>query len=239
MIVVRDEIEEIVMAIQSSDAVTSFLDNLDGTYTIGTNDIQALEAGYKVVLQYSDTTLNRDIIIDSILGNTFTFTDTNVTQPETWEMALYFECDHRIELNKKYTNKAKAENKRVQEYPLFWLYADFIEVPGNGSAIFFETTLQAAIVDFSERNLYAEQRIEQKFKPVLYKYKELIEIAFNTAPFKRKFTIPFGENNKIQFQKIDRPFFGSADQNQNVLPQVTDAIEIEVNLKWRDLCLEC
>jgi hypothetical protein len=231
MIVVREVIEEIVLAVKSSGSVTGFVDNLDGTYTVTTSSVGGLESGFKVLLQYSDTSLNRDVISENVTETTFDFTASNVTQPDTWEMAFYFESGHRVELNKKYTNKGKATNKRIQKYPLFWLYTDFTEEPGEGEYAEFETNLQGAIVDFSDKTSYEEQRIDNVFKPVLYKYLELIQIAFNTRPYRDNFVTGYGENYSIKFESTDRPFFGSAD-GENVLPQATDAIELEVNLKW-------
>jgi hypothetical protein len=233
MIVVRDEIENIVNSFKSSGAVDSFVDNT-GSYTITTSSIGNLQAGFKVVLQYSDTSLNRDVVISAIdsINNTFTFSGTSITQPDTWEMALYYEYGHRIELHKKYTNKAKSGNKRIQEYPLIWLFTDFTQEPGNGEYIEFSTELGGAIVDQTEYKLYEDERITQKYKPVLYPIFELFESAFNTATNKKKFVTTFGENGEIRLSQTDRPFFGSSDVNANILPQYTDAIEWGVSLNW-------
>ncbi len=233
MIYVRDKIEEIVNSIKSNGTVAGFVDNT-GSYTITTSDIGNLQADFKVLLEYSDTTLNRDVIITSIDSdnNTFTFAGTGITQPDTWGIALYFEVGHRVELNKKYQNKGKTINKRVQEYPLFWLYTDFEKNPSDIEDVDFETTLQGALVDFTQKDLYEEQRIEQKFKPVLYPIIELIDEAFNSTPYYGQFITLYGTDKDIDFTVIDRPFFGSADQNANVLPQYTDAIEWQTNLMW-------
>ncbi len=234
MILVRDKIEEIVMAIQSSGTVDSYVDNT-GSYTIttnGTDTMGGLGIGTKVVLIYSNTTLNRDVVITSLTSTTFTFSGIGISEPDSWEMAIYFDVGHRIELNKKYSNKGKATNSMVQRYPLFWLYTDFEMEEGNGEYIAFETTLQAAIVDFSNAISYEEDRVTDVFIPVLYPYMEMIETAFNTAPYKRNFVTIMGEESRIRFKSVDRPFFGSADQSKSVLPQYTDAIELEIKLKW-------
>jgi hypothetical protein len=230
MIVVRDEIEQIIDTIRSSGTVDLFVDNT-GSYTITTTDTVNLSAGLKVVLQYADSSLNRDVILTDVTATTFTFEGTNITQPLTWEMALYFEVGHRVELNKKYVNKAKSINKMVREYPLVWLYTDFEQNPSDIEDVAFTTTLQGAICDFTQKELYEEQRIEQKFKPVLYPILELIDIAFNGI-YKQKFITPYGVDKDIRFITTDRPFFGSFDQSQSVLPQETDAIEWQVELNW-------
>jgi hypothetical protein len=218
------------MSLQSSGVVNSFVNNGNGTYTITTNDIGNLEIGFKVVLKYTDTTLNRDIIISAISGNTLTFLGTNITQPDTWEMALYFEHGHRIELNKKYINKAKSVNKMIEQFPLVWLYTDFEERPPVYEDSEFITTLQFALVNRTDKDLYEDQRITQKFKPVLYYIKDLIKEAFNGI-YKRTFITPFG-NTEIKLMVVDRPFFGSPN-GENVLPDPTDAIEFQVELNWR------
>ena len=232
MINVRDEIEEIVLSFQSNGDIVSFTDNLDGTYTINTSDLGNLQSGFKIVLTYADSSLNRDVVISSITSSSFTFSGTNITEPTGWQMAVYFEVGHRIELNKKYENKAKAINKRVQEYPLFWLYTDFERTPSDLEHVAFDTVLQGAIVDFSDKDYYEEQRIDENFKPVLYPYLELFNAALNTLPYKGKFNTPYGSGKEIDIITTDRPFFGSADQTANVLPQVTDAVEWQVNLAW-------
>lgn len=241
MINVRAKIEEIVLSVKSSGGLVSFTDNLDGTYTIEAADIGNLAADFKVVLIYSDESNNKDIVISSVDSdlNTFTFSGTNITEPDSWEMAIYFEHGHRIELNKKYTNKAKSINKQVQEYPLIWLYTDFEKNITDTENVEFETTLQLAIVDFSNKELYEEQRIDQKFEPVLWPLLELINDAFNKTTYKRNFVTPYGTNKDIDFLQVERPFFGSDDQQANVLPQVTDAIEIQVDLSWRKSGATC
>lgn len=242
MILVRDIIEEIVMGIQSSGNVDSFLDNGDGSYTITTNgnDVTGgLGVGTKLVLIYDDTAFNKDVVITAITSNTITFLSTTITQPTSWKMAIYFDVGHRVELNEKYNNKSKLTNGKVQRYPLFWLYTDFEKDEGNGEYIAFETDLTGALVDFSNQTAYEEARIEDKFIPVLYPYFQMIETAFNTAPYKRNFVTQFGEDNKIKFKKTDRPFFGSADKKKRVLPQATDAIEFQVKLKWMIGVCEC
>lgn len=244
MIVVRDEIEEIMLSIKSTGSVTGWVDNT-GSYTVTTADLGNLQSGFKVVLIYSDTSLNRDIILTSIdsTANTFTFDGTGISQPDSWEMALYFEVGHRIELYKKYQNKGKTINKRVQEYPLIWLYTDFEEPPSNIEDAAFETTLQGAIVDLTKKDeyqeQYEEQRIELAFKPIIYPLFTLIDEAFNALPYSKKFITPYGVEKRVRFTPIDRPFFGSADQNQNALPNETDAREWQIELVWKNQGSTC
>ena len=202
MIVVRDEIEEIALSIKSNGAVNTWVDNI-GSYTIGTSDLGNLQAGFKVVLIYADTSLNRDVVITSInsINKTFTFTGTGITQPLSWEMALYFESGHQKELHKKYTDKGSALNKRVQEYPLIWLFRNIEEEPNTeGGYIEFSTDLIGAIVDFSEIELYDEDRIDEKYIPVLMPYAELFETAFNLGNYLKKFVVPFGQE-KIKLSR--------------------------------------
>ena len=240
MIIVRDEIEEIVLSVKSSGNITGWVDNV-GTYTITTNDLGNLQVGFKIVLRYANTSLDRDVWIDSIdpINKTFAITGTGITQPLTWEMALYFESGHQKELHKKYTNKAKSPNKRVQEYPLVWLFRNFEETPNiDGGYAEFSTDLQGAIADFSEISLYDEVRIDQKYIPILMPYAILIERAFNTGSNLRKFVVPYGEQ-AIKLTKIKRPFFGSQDPQANILPDITDAIEWGVTLNWREQNTNC
>ncbi len=231
MINVRDKIEEIVLSIKSIGTVDTWVDNV-GSYTITTASTGNLAVGFKVVLIYADTSLNRDETITAVTDTTFTYSGSGIDEPVSWEMAIYFEEGHRIEMNQKYGNKLKSTPRRISEYPLFWLYTDFEEEPGDGEMTAFNTTLAFSIVNTSKIDLYEDERMEQKFKPVLYPYRELIETAFNTAPYKRNFVTPFGENSTIKFRRKDRPFFGSTDKEKNVLPQITDAIEFQVDLRW-------
>ena len=232
MIVVRDEIEEIIMSIQSTGSIDSWVDNT-GSYTVGTSDIGNLQEGFKVVLKYADSINDRDVVLTSVdtINDTFTFEGNNISQPDSWEMALYFEFGHQKELHKKYTNKAKAKNKRVQEYPLFWLFTNFTQTEGDREYIEFSTELGGAIVDFTDLTYYEEQRIENVYKPVLYPYYYLMVNAFNSSTYRKKFVRPFGEKT-ILFNQTDRPFFGSDNPEANVLPQFTDAIEWGVSLDW-------
>ena len=231
MIVVKNVIRDVILTAQSTGTVDAWTDN-SGSYTI-TTDVADLEVGFKVVLIYADTTLNQDVIITSITGTTaFTFSGTSITQPATWEMALYFEVGNRNELNRKYLNKAKSINKMVQEYPLVWLYTNFDQEPSESTGIDFTTDLTFSLVDFTEKNLYEEDRITNKYIPVLYPYLALIKTAFNARPSRDNFIIEYG-NKGIDFSTMDFPFFGSQDQKENVLPEITDAIEFGIKLQWR------
>lgn len=232
MIVVKEEIRDLILSIKSSGNVNSMVDNGNGTFTINTDSIGNLAVNFKVVLIYSDTTLNKDVKINSLTDTSFTFTSSGLTQPVSWQMALYFEVGSRIELVKKYQNKAKSVNKYVQEYPLVWLYTGFEHTPSEMEAAEYQTTLQFALVDFSEKELYEEQRLTDSFKPVLYPILELIDSAFNGI-YKRKFVTTYGKK-EIELMYVDRPFFGSADKSANVLPEITDAIEFQVELHWRE-----
>jgi hypothetical protein len=228
MIVVRDEIENIIKSIQSTGSIDVWVDNT-GSYTVTTSSTGNLEIGFKVVLKYADSSLDRDVILTDVTDTTFTFDGSGISQPTTWEMALYFEIGHQRELHKKYTNKAKAINKRVQEYPLFWLFTNFTKEPGDEEFTEFSTELSGAIVDFTKLEYYEEQRIENKYKPVLYPYYELMVNAFNSN--RKKFVLPYG-NKRVEFGQTDRPFFGSENPEANILPQFTDAIEWSVSLDW-------
>jgi hypothetical protein len=234
MIEVREEIEEIVNSFKSSGSISLWIDNT-GSYTVGTSDIGNLQAGFKVVLTYADTSLNRDVILTSIdsNNNTFTFNGTGIAQANGWEMALYFEVGHRIELNEKYTNKAKSINKYVHEYPLFWLYTDFERSISDVDQAEFNTVLQGAIVDFTQKELYEEQRVTNKFVPILYPYLELFHKALNTLPYYSKFVTPYGTSKEIDILTTDRPLFGSSDDNAHVLSQTTDAIEWQIEVIWK------
>jgi len=241
-ILIRDIIEEIVMAIQSSGGIDTWLDNGDDTFTITTNGddmMGGLGVGTKVVLIYSDTTLNKDVVIIELTSNTFTFSSANTTEPDSWKMAIYFDVGSRTEIVHKYNTRSKLNNSKVQKFPLFWLYTDFEQEAGNGEYIGFETILRAALVDQSDATSYEEDRITNKFIPVLYPYIEMIETAFNIAPYKRNFVTTYGEDKNIKFNKYDRTFFGSADKKKSVLPVITDAIEIEIDLKWMIGTCEC
>jgi hypothetical protein len=173
MINVREKIETIVNSIRSSGSVISITINLDGTYTIFTKTTGNLQSSFKVLLMYTDSSQNRDVYVDSVDSNSFTFSSQALGSPVAWQMSLYYEYGTRAEMNQKYINKGKAANKLISEYPFFWLYTPISEQVNLIEPLYTRTTIRGSIVNQSRRDMYEENRINQKFKPVLYPYFEL------------------------------------------------------------------
>lgn len=141
------------------------------------------------------------------------------------DMSPYYMFGHRLEIANQLLQKDKDNVYMHQKYPLVALRQDFEEQVSNG---LLTCTLNLAIIDFTDKNYTAEQRYENVFKPVLYPLYAKFIIALRQEGFMWP-----GWQNAPPHTKIDRPFWGIAQQEKNVkniFNDPIDAIEI-LNLK--------
>src|SRR5690606_23217373 len=131
----------------------------------------------------------------------------------------------------------EREHDKVFKYQKYPLIALACPTPEQVIGDVIEYTLNIAILDFTERNYNAEERMENVFKPVLFPlYEKFMKELRNSGLFMWD-----GNQSMPPHIKINRYYWGtqSSEGNEaNIFSDPLDAIEI-VNLKIRSLLNNC
>ena len=93
-------------------------------------------------------------------------------------------------------------------------------------------------VYLSTVNFKAKKRIEQNFEPILDLYLDLFKETIRTSPGSRYFVLPYGET--YQINQTDKFKYGSINGNTHIFNEITDAIELTIDLYFAnefDSCL--
>lgn len=138
----------------------------------------------------------------------------------------FYMFGHRQEINRRLLTKNNNPNLKNKKYPLIILRLDLDEELEGGM---FHYNLNIAIVTLTNKNLNAEERYTEVFKPILY---PLYESFLKEIKASGLFVWP-GNQLIPPHVKIDRPYWGIEDleaNTKNIFSDPLDAIEI-VNLK--------
>lgn len=174
----------------------------------------------------------------SIDNPNLTFDDTFDYSFQNANMALmpFYMFGHRLEISKRLTEKDKDKVYKKQKYPLIALRMDIQESVSKGV---WSYTLNLAIINYTDKKWNAEERMENIFKPVLY---PIYERLMRELQFSGLFFWP-GNQDYPEHTKIDRPFWGTENQEgnvKNIFNDPIDAIEIlGLKLNQRSKNLNC
>lgn len=140
----------------------------------------------------------------------------------------FYMYGHPLEIANRLLEKDKHKVYKYQKYPLIALKMDFEEPVEDGIK---SLSLNIAILNFTNEKYNAEERMTNIFKPVLYPiYKRLME-ELRDGP---EFFWP-GNQEYPEHTKVDRPYWGTANQQgnvKNIFNDPIDAIEI-IGLKLK------
>jgi hypothetical protein len=156
-----------------------------------------------------------------------------LSDPSAVSTTPYYMYGHRLEINNRLVQKSKGDFK-YQLYPLIALRMDFEEDIDNG---LIKYNLNLAILNRTEKNYNAEERYTNVFKPILYPLYEAFMDKLKKAgifQWDGNYTLP-------PHTKIDRPYYGTSSEEQNVkniFSDTLDAIEI-IGLKLSQRIKRC
>jgi len=140
----------------------------------------------------------------------------------------YYMFGHPKEINNRLQEKGKGKVQKKQRYPLIVLRLD---TPEKVIGDVVEHTLNIAIVAETERNLNAEERLQEVFIPILDPlYEKFFEELRNSGLFMWP-----NNQDKPEHTKVKRYFYGVAQGSgnvENIFSDPLDAIEI-IDLKIR------
>lgn len=138
----------------------------------------------------------------------------------------FYMYGHRLEISNRLLQKGKDSTYKFKKYPLIALR---MNIPATRVGNLWTYRLNVAIIASTEKNLNAEQRMEQVFYPVLFPlyYRFLKELKDSGL-----FLFTNRDSNEVpDHEAIVKPFWGVTETGEgtqkNVFADPLDCIEIE------------
>ncbi len=158
------------------------------------------------------------ILVDEI-GTLVSQASANLIADGVLTTAINYQYGYLHELKTKLQQASTMQAFARLKYPLLWLVQPFSIKRVNGD-YFGDTQVRFFIIQQSEAALFAEQRMEVSFKPILYPiYRELIS-QFNSASHLFENTMNAAQEHTI----TDRYYWGENQQEQ--IDDIFDCMEV-------------
>lgn len=227
IIEVPDVFSSIVDSMKSTGTIYSISDNGDGTWKVVTSNTGYLEDNFKVEI---DDVLYR---VDNVGVNkkTFNITGSNLSSlsGETWTMYFHKEIGHRIEVVKRLTDMTKSKSGS-DRWDLIWLLTDNEELtPLDNNDNYAEVKMFIIIATSTKRELTTQQRLDQKFTPILSPIYRLMVKKINDSKL-----LVRNPGERVNPVKFNRYYYGVETEQGNemlVLNTEADAIEFSATIK--------
>lgn len=226
---IPDEIKKIIDSITLSGDITN-INEVGGISELTITNFQELIAG--MIIQIN----NKNYQILSINNNVISINATDLTATE-WALAINYLYGHRTEINEILTNKESNADTKFKNFPLIWLDLDIEEDKNTSTLIESESKIILVFVYKTKKEYTADIRLTDNFKLILQPLLDLFMLKLNNDEFTPMFVKKYGET--ISYKKVDRYFYGSNDKNKSVFKTLTDAIEIEIDLKFKKNFKNC
>lgn len=204
----------------------SNISEVGGISTITTDNIYSLQDDMLVELG-SRVYQVSNIVRTGVSEWTFDVNATGLTATE-WSLALYYEYGRALEINLSLKDKKDDPVNKNKRFPLMWLLTD-IEKNENFE-LGYEAPITIAFIYLSEETIRAKKRIKTKMVPILDPLVSLFKNTIKTSPGKRYFIFPYGVN--LDLTETDKFKYGSVANNTHVFDDVTDAIQLDMNLRF-------
>ena len=134
------------------------------------------------------------------------------------DVAPFYIYDHPLAINQRLMVMNQSVEKRHKRYPLVALKMDF-EEDVKGGVIHLDLNL--AILDYTNKDYWMEDRYEHVFKPILYPLFDLFIDSLKKSGF---FFWP-GNQDAPPHKKYDRPYYGTPSNQGNVKNIFTDPLD--------------
>ena len=198
-----------------------------GVSTITTDNIYTLQNGMLIEVGNFVYPVS-NIIRTGLTEWTFDITATGITAL-TWQLALYYEFGRALEVGNTLEETKQDPTNKNKRFPLMWLLTDIEKDFDTIDAADYRATVIIGFIYISEDNLKAGQRLDNKFEPILDPLVELFKDKIQNSTLKRYFVWPL-DGSKIKIKQTDKFKYGSVDGNRNVFNDITDAIELTIDL---------
>lgn len=226
MIFVPDIIAEIIDSMRETNTFNSVVDNADGTFTINvSNNLKPLEWVKIDGVDYK--------VIEST-GSDFKIASTTVIgSPGSYKaLAPYYLYGHRMDIDRRLTEKDKDSKFGFQKYPLIALRLPLIQEVNETDVN--HASVNMAVFGFTDKNFTSVERYENVIKPILHPIYERLLAALRNSSY-------IGGLGVLPHRRVDRLFWGTETKEGNVkylFSDPLDAIEL-IDLKLNILDLNC
>ena len=130
---------------------------------------------------------------------------------------LYFMYGHRSEINRRLAVKSKGQKTKFEKFPLIALRADMESDEDGGLSNY---KLNVAIFTATDRNLNAEERTTQIFKPVLLPLYESFLLNLRKSGL-----FVWKGHYRPKHTKVERPFWGTPSEEGTVKQIFDDPVD--------------
>lgn len=225
IIEVPDVISGIVDDMKSTGTIISISDNSDGTWNILTSDTGNLKDNFKVEIE---SELYR---VDNVTTKTFDITGTDLSGLESKIWTMYFakEVGHRIEVASRLSRIVK-DKRGKERWDLIWLITDIEEeTPLDNNNNYAEVPVIIIIATSTTKELSTQERLDQKFKPILSPIYGLMINKLNSSK-----NLIRNPGERINPTKVNRYYYGVETEQGNemlILNTEADAIEFATTIK--------
>ena len=208
---------------------------LSGVTTITTDSIGTLINGMLIEVGTRVFSVS-NITRISLTEWTFDIAGTNISDI-TWQLALYYEFGRALEIGNVQKDKREDPINKNKRFPLMWLLTDIQKNNDFSGNTEYEAEVLIAFIYLSEKNLRAKKRIDTKFEPILDPLVDLFKDTITNSSGSRYFNLPFGESfNIVQTDKFK---YGSVNGDRHIFDDISDAIELSMNLKFFRIGTDC
>jgi hypothetical protein len=227
-----EQVFENIYNLMRFGSTISGISEVGGVATITTDNVYTLQDGMLVEINDKVYTISNLTTVQ--LGQyTFDVTNTSSTplSASSWQLALYYEYGRALEINTTIKDKKQDPVNKNKRFPLVWLLTD---IEKDTSFEFgYSADIVLAFVYLSEQNLKAKKRIETKMEPIIDPLIALFRNTMISSPGSRYFYYPLGEE-RLSSLETDKFKYGSVANNRHVFDDITDAIELNFNIRFSD-----
>lgn len=212
--------------------ITSISYPTSSTSRIVTPSISGLISGMLVEIGNNVYQISNLLTTDS---TTYSFdVSGTLTGGTTWQLALYYEFGRALEIGNTLDDKKKDPINKNKRFPLMWLLTD---IPKLNTELGYSAPITIAFIYLSQQNLKAGKRIDTNFEPILDPLVALFKETIENAPGNRYFYLSFGE--RIEYTDTDKFKYGSIEGDRHVFNDITDAIQLNIDLNFFNEISNC
>ena len=231
---ISTELGDIITSLTSVISITSISES-SGVSTINTTSVIIFD-NLSIKMQLQDNmivtlgNINYQVsnVINTPTTKSFDITGTGLTATE-WNVAANYHAGKLTEINEILIQERTDDNK-FKRWPLIWyIYSDNRDY--DNQVIDFESTVNIVFAYKSNITDKTITRIDNNINPILNPLLSLFLLWVQSSDF--NYMIELGGRDKpFQSKTQNWPFYGSQSK-KNVLETSTDAIELEIDLKFK------
>lgn len=226
-IILVDIIGEIVDSMRATENITASVEN-SGVYTL--TSVNSLGTEFIVIdnIEYLTTPIDgNSFSIEGVTGLDFT--------GKSWKaLAPYYEHGHPVEIMQTLNSK-NHDDYVYKKYPLIALFEDFpSDIDVNDDGLLEEANPDIAIVNFTDKNIKANERYNLNYRKVLFP----LYYSFIQSCIDSKWVQTRGRKG-FNHTRTNALYYGTRSDNGNTANKLSDPLDAitltSTTIKIRDL----